>query len=199
MVRFSPWPWGLWIFMSLCCNEMRTSSVSFVTSNKYCKRSWNGVITDVYTYMNRGDVRREVIQSLLYLWVLQECPFVVSTAPQRFRSGSAFLDQLPKCTYSFQVLWTLINEVFMTRHTSASVKNLHQSVNDILKIWTESIIKIWKSGINCPEIVLWLRKFITYQNSPSSSTVMPSLCLSVSPTFAHSSELANKNKARKNV
>lgn len=119
--------------------------------------------------------------------------------PQRFRSGSAFLAQLPKCTYSCQVLWTLINEVFMTRHTSASVKNLHQSVNDILKIWTESFIKIWKSGINCPEIVLWLRKFITYQNSPSSSTVMPRLCLSVSPTFAHSSELANNNKARQNV
>lgn len=66
--------------------------------------------------------------------------------PQRFNSGSAFLVQLPKCTTSCHVLWTLISEVLMRRQTSASVKNLHQSVNDILWTWSGNALLHFERG-----------------------------------------------------
>lgn len=57
--------------------------------------------------------------------------------PQRFNSGSECLVQLPKYTASCHDLCILITEVFMRRQTSVSVKNLHQSANDILWMWTD--------------------------------------------------------------
>lgn len=127
MLKFSPWPIFLWIFMSFCCKEIRTSSTSFVTSNKYCKRSWNWVSMCTCPWAQ--------------LYVMRECSTCgfcrnvrlwLEQPPQRFNSGSAFLVQFPKCTTSCHVLWMLITDVLMRRQTSASVNNLHQSVNDIL-------------------------------------------------------------------
>lgn len=111
--------------------------------------------------------------------------------PQRFNSGSALLVQLPKCTTSCHVLWMLMSDVLMRRQTSASVKSLHQSVNDILLMWTDAGVTGPTEGGD--KLHWWrLRQKERYQNSPSSSTVMPRLPLSASPIFAHSSELASK-------
>lgn len=128
IVRFSPWPMFLWIFMSLCCKEIRTWSTSFVTSKTYC----SGKKTVMMLHNSQWDEHVLTVHTCGFcrnvcLWLAQP--------PQRFNRGSACLLQLPKCTTSYHLLCILITEVLMRRQTSASVKNLHQSVNDIL--WTQ--------------------------------------------------------------
>lgn len=115
--------------------------------------------------------------------------------PQRFNSGSACLVQLPKCTASCHVLWVLITEVFMRRQTSVSVKNLHQSANDILWMQIKHVLLHCERGNKLHRWTV-LMDLMTYQNSPSSSTVMPRFFLSVSPTFDHSSELTNNKQSK---
>lgn len=66
--------------------------------------------------------------------------------PLRFKRGSACLVQLPKWTISCQVLWMLITDVLMRRHTSASVKCLHQSVKDILHAKGRIEMKVKRGG-----------------------------------------------------
>lgn len=183
MVRFSPWPYFLWIFMSFCCKEISTSSDSFVTSNRYCGRNGERGVSILVKEWTCAWMWWHKVSSSTWGFCRKVCLWLPHP-PQRFNSGSAFLVQLPKSTTSSHVLWTLTTEVLMIRQTSASVKNLHQSVNAILQM-------SHRQRVTAKEETKMNLHFFqkTYQNSPSSSTVRPSLLLSVSPTFAHSSEL----------
>ncbi len=87
--------------------------------------------------------------------------------PQRFNSGSAFLVQLPKCTTSCHVLWILISEVLMRRQRSASVKDLHQSVNDILWMWSGNALLHFKRG---DTLHTWMVKELNH--SPKLSIIL---------------------------
>lgn len=92
MLRFSPWPTFLWIFMSLCCSEIRTSSASFVMSNKYCKRRRGEYILCAYMHTRRAGCERTVH----YLWVLQERLPVVRTAAAAVQQWLRILGPAPK-------------------------------------------------------------------------------------------------------
>lgn len=127
------------------------------------------------------------------LWFMQP--------PHRFFRGSECFVQLPKYTTSFHVFWTLKSDVFINRHTSVSVKFWHQSSKDILKKNTSKQMNENISGymetdrmsfsgsVNFKEIFYKIKLMLTHQNSPSSSTVIPRLFLSMSPILFHSSEL----------
>lgn len=99
------------------------------TEKEIEKKEWIYISACAWTRLVWGEESVRMISTWGFcrnvcLWLAQP--------PQRFNSGSACLVQLPKCTTSFHVLWMLIREVLITRQTSASVKSLHQSVNDIL-------------------------------------------------------------------
>lgn len=92
MLRFSPWPSFLWIFRSFCCNEIRTSSTSFVTLNKYCERSQTGVNIHVQACIGTTgcEERRQ------HLRVLQERGLVVSTASTAVQQWLCIFGPAPK-------------------------------------------------------------------------------------------------------
>lgn len=90
--------------------------------------------------------------------------------PQRFSSGSAFLVQLPKCTTSLHVLWILRWEVLIRRQTSASVKNLHQSVNDILWMQTGHVWLHYEGGDKLHRWTTGIQK--TFIHSPELSIIL---------------------------
>lgn len=195
MLRFSPWPSFLWIFRSFCCNEIKTSSSSFVMSNKYCKRGQTGVNIHVLGHMDTTgcEERRQ------HLWVLQERQLVVSAASTAVQQRLCIFSPAPKV---HDLMPCLMNADHWCIDQTANVC----ICEELAPVGEGHPVTMNRKRLITPEEVWgaklsWWMDFFTgtHQNSPSSSTVMPRLPLSVSPTLDHSSELtanSEQNKSR---
>lgn len=203
MLKLSPCPTFLWIRMSFCCSEIKTSSSSFVTSNRYCERDKMGLEhmkckVDKNMQRNRKE-RGKSFQSLYYLWVLQECWFVVRTAAAAVQQWLCIFGPAAKVNH--------LVPRFMDADQSSVDETANVYICEELAPVCERhpVVENEKTHLNFPQkketnSTWWLfyvvGELITHQNSPSSATTIPRVPLSKSPTLFHSSDLT-KSKQRK--